>query len=168
MKIRKFKSVSKDKKIAVSYFRSGFNCSQSVLKTFAGAYRLNRKNAESISAGFGAGMGRLQETCGAVAGAYMVIGLHCGKKRNFAMTNVTLAKADRINKKIKEESYKYIKRFNNFFVKIHGTTNCMELVKCDLNTEEGKKYFDENNLHEEICENCIKSSIEIINKILHN
>jgi len=50
---------------AVETFNSGCNCAQSVLTSFSDKLEMNREQLMAVSAGFGAGMGRLQETCGA-------------------------------------------------------------------------------------------------------
>ena len=65
--------------IAINYFRNGFNCAQSVLASYKDKININEDDLLKISCAFGAGMGRMQETCGAVSGAYMVLGLKYGK-----------------------------------------------------------------------------------------
>lgn len=60
---------------AVSCFNNGFNCTQAVFGTFAPGMGVPEAVAFKIACPFGAGMGRMQETCGAVTGAFMVIGL---------------------------------------------------------------------------------------------
>ncbi len=54
---------------AVQLFQSGLNCAQRVLISFSEKLNFDKKLATAISLGFGGGMGRLQETCGAVTGA---------------------------------------------------------------------------------------------------
>lgn len=61
---------------AIAYFNSGLNCAQSVFTAYAEEFNIDPELAISISCGFGGGMGRLQETCGAVTGAFMVLGMH--------------------------------------------------------------------------------------------
>ena len=63
---------------AVSCFKSGLNCSQSILSTYAEDFGLDRGVALKLAAGFGGGMGRMMGTCGAVTGAFMVLGLKHG------------------------------------------------------------------------------------------
>ena len=62
----------RNSEIAVKTFRDGFNCSQSVLSTYAKYYNLPIELALKIACGFGAGLGREQEVCGNVSGAIMV------------------------------------------------------------------------------------------------
>ena len=65
--------------IALDYFSKGFNCAQSVLISCADILKIEEEKALRIASGFGGGMGGMQETCGAVTGAFMVIGYLKGK-----------------------------------------------------------------------------------------
>lgn len=58
---------------AMSLFRQGYNCSQAVVGAWADELGLSMDLALRISAGFGGGMGRMREVCGAVTGAFMVL-----------------------------------------------------------------------------------------------
>jgi C_GCAxxG_C_C family probable redox protein len=133
-------------KIAIENFRSGLNCAQSVLAAFSDKYNVDKSTAVMISCGFGAGMGRLQETCGAVTGAYMVFGLDvCSKVTD--------------NKNRKEKTYKMIRDFDHQFKQLYGTTSCSDLLKIDLKTPEGQHLFHEKRLNEEVCEKCISDAV---------
>ena len=59
----------------------GFNCCQALLSTYGTQFGLNREIALKVSEAFGGGMGFMAETCGAVTGAFMVIGLECGRTK---------------------------------------------------------------------------------------
>lgn len=56
-------------------FRQGYNCSQAVVGAWTEEIGLPFDTAVKFSAGFGGGMGRLREVCGAVSGAFMVLGM---------------------------------------------------------------------------------------------
>ena len=60
---------------AREYFKSGLNCSQSVLLAFSEDTGLAEDTAKAISRPLGGGMGRLRQTCGAVSGAALASGL---------------------------------------------------------------------------------------------
>ena len=137
---------------AINAFRNGYNCSQSVLSVYADEFKIDRTLSMEISSGFGAGMGRLQETCGAVTGAFMVIGIYNNKKYSGA-------------EKGKEESVRMIQQFNKEFEKIHGSNKCHELLNCDLKTAEGQHYFASHKLSEKVCEKCVAAAVEIIEKL---
>ena len=137
---------------AIKAFRKGNNCAQSVLSVYADELQFDKDLSMEIASGFGAGMGRLQETCGAVTGAFMVIGLYNSNKYK----NVAEGK---------EASIKMIQDFNEQFVKLHASNKCRDILKCDLKTIEGQKYYISNKLPEKVCEKCIASAVEIIEKM---
>lgn len=138
---------------AIHYFNSGYNCAQSVLSAYAEYLDIDMNFARSITAGFGAGMGRLQETCGAVTGAFMIIGLHNSKK----FTD---------NSSRKEASNAMIQEFTRKFNSLNSSINCRTLLNCDKNTEIGLQYFEDHNLGKTVYEKCISDSIKIINKLI--
>ncbi len=137
---------------AISAFRCDLNCAQSVISAFLEDLRVDREMSMNMSNGFGAGMGRLQETCGAVTGAYMVFGLHN------AAIHKDLAQR-------KESTYSMIQQFNHEFFQIHKTTHCRDLLKCDLRTDEGQNHFYDNNLGENVCEKCIATSVSLVARL---
>lgn len=58
---------------AVNYFKQGLNCAQSVVAAFSEEMNLSEDTAIQLATGFGAGMGRMREVCGAVSGMTFVI-----------------------------------------------------------------------------------------------
>ncbi|MBQ9624495.1 MAG: C_GCAxxG_C_C family protein [Clostridia bacterium] len=60
---------------AVELNKSGYNCCQAVLLAFNDVLCENDETLKKLGAGFGAGMGKLNATCGALCGAQMVLGL---------------------------------------------------------------------------------------------
>lgn len=75
-------------------FRSGYNCSQSVVTAFADMYGFTEEQALHMSASFGGGIGRMRMTCGAACGLFMLAGLEkCaleGKDRESKAANYAL------------------------------------------------------------------------------
>ena len=57
-------------------FMSGLNCSQAVAAAFAEEMNMPKSLVEKLTVGFGGGMGRMREVCGAVSGMTFVISLH--------------------------------------------------------------------------------------------
>ncbi len=53
----------------------GYNCSQAVTAALADQTDLTEAQLKQVSAGFCAGMGNLEATCGAIIGAGMIAGL---------------------------------------------------------------------------------------------
>lgn len=66
-------------KCAEDMFNKGYVCSQAVFAAFSDMFGLDKEMALRIGNGFGGGIARKQEICGAVSGAIMVIGLKHGK-----------------------------------------------------------------------------------------
>lgn len=139
---------------ADSSFLNGFNCSQSIFSSYSEDFGLDRKTALRISTGFGAGMGYLAKTCGAVSGAIMVIGLKYGRD--------TLEDIE-----AKEKAYNLVREFVKRFIDAKGSILCKKLLKADISTNEGKQYAIDNNLFREICPDLVKKSVEILDQILN-
>jgi len=142
------------KEKALEAFVSGHNCAQSILKAFSKDLKLDEVQALNMASGFGAGMGRLQETCGAVTGAFMVIGLYNSL-------------AFQLNENRNDITAKMIQDFESNFKAKHGSTACNELINCNLNTEEGQLTFQEKNLHEKVCQRCIGDAIELLEEVVN-
>ena len=142
-------------KNAINLFNSGYNCSQAVLSSFAESLAFSKETAIHLAAGFGAGIGRLQNTCVAVTGAYMAIGRYCGKIHEN-------------NKEVIEASYSLVQEFNKKFTEIHQTKQCKQLIHCDLNTEEGQAEFKQKNLKRDVCEVCVADAVTIVSELISN
>ena len=135
---------------ALKFFEN-FNCAQSVLAAYTGDFDLEMNKALQVSAGFGGGMGRLQETCGAVTGAIMVLGLSSQYKETDGGEK-------------KNEIYANVRRLVDDFTKQKGTVKCRDLLGgCELKTEEGQKYFHDHNLKDN-CRQYIRLCCELLEK----
>jgi C_GCAxxG_C_C family probable redox protein len=141
-------------KEALEYHKNGFNCAQSVFVVFAKENGIPEAQALKIATGLGSGMGRLQSTCGAVTGAYMAIGSKYGK----SIGDEGMEK--------REKTYELVRAFDKKFREQFKATSCRELLGCDLMTDEGKNFYNENKLGEKVCERCIEEAVKITEKIL--
>jgi len=139
---------------AIESFQHTFSCSQAVLSTFGPDLGLERKLALRVAGAFGGGMARMGETCGAVTGALMVIGLKWGK---------TEAQDD----KAKEKTYEYARQFVNRFLQKHGSITCRELLTFDIGTPEGQKRFKEENCLAARCTAFVRDAVSILEQILN-
>ena len=139
--------------LAVSCFEDGFSCSQAILSTYGTQFCLDREIALKIASPFGGGMARRGETCGAVTGAFMVIGLKCGA-------------ADTEDKEKKEKTYDLVNEFANRFKSRNGSIMCRELLDCDISTPEGSKLAKEKDLFNVVCPKLVRDAAEIIELIL--
>ncbi len=67
--------MSKYTEKAVELFKSGYNCSQSVVGAFADEFGLDNEILMKLACGFGGGIGRMRSVCGAFSGSVMLAGL---------------------------------------------------------------------------------------------
>lgn len=138
---------------AVSCFKEGFMCSQAVLSTYAEQLGLDRKDALKVSAAFGGGMGRMGETCGAVTGAFMVIGL------KYSRTAIE-------DRESHEKTTRLVREFVDRFKSINGSIMCRELLGCDLSTPDGLKTFVDKKLRDSLCTKFVRDAAEIVEQLL--
>jgi C_GCAxxG_C_C family probable redox protein len=138
---------------AVSCFNEGFMCSQAVLSAYVGQFGLDREAALKVSAAFGGGMGRMGETCGAVTGAFMVIGLKYGR---------TAVQDTRSH----EKTNRLVKEFVGRFKSLNGSIVCRELLGCDLSTPDGMKIFTDKKLRDTLCTKFVRDAAEIVQQLL--
>ena len=139
---------------ATEKFLSGYNCAQAVVWPFCDDINLDSFTARNIACGFGAGIAKRQETCGAVTGGIMVLGMLLGTRgaHDRSVTEETYAKAD---------------EFMSRFEAIHGSCNCLQLLDgCDLNTEEGRKTIEDLDLRNKTCKVCVQTAVEILEEII--
>ena len=66
---------------ALASFRNGFTCSAAVFAAFSEDLGLDQETAKRCSCGFGAGISKTGNICGAVSGSILVIDLKYGKKK---------------------------------------------------------------------------------------
>jgi C_GCAxxG_C_C family probable redox protein len=140
--------------IAVAKFLQGYNCTQSVIYAFSDDLGIDKNTALKIACGFGAGMGRKQEVCGAVTGGIMVIGLKYGRGEND-------------DRKVMDLAYVRVRALMDRFSEKHGTFICRKLLAgCELTTDEGQKQYKEKDLLHTICKPCVGTVAEILDDIL--
>jgi C_GCAxxG_C_C family probable redox protein len=139
---------------AIDVFRNGYNCAQSVLSALSPELGLSRDTAMKLSSPFGSGIAYMQETCGAVTGALMAIGLKYGKGENGTAED-------------KERAYDFSRHFLTEFRKIHGSVCCRTLMQnLDMSTPEGMEEIRRRDLFRLKCANHIRTAIDITQKIV--
>lgn len=138
---------------AVVCFDNSFNCSQAVFSTYCESLGLDHAIALKIACGFGAGMGYSGETCGAVTGALMLIGLKYGK--NTPEDN-----------QAKDKTYALVQEFAKRFRELHGSLKCNELLPYDISIPEELKKAREEGLFTTVCPKLVKSAAMIVEEIL--
>jgi C_GCAxxG_C_C family probable redox protein len=136
-------------RLAIENFKT-LNCAQSVLLSYASELNLDEMIALRISAGFGGGMA-MAETCGAVTGAYMVLGMKAQSEGKTIQD-------------IKTETKAAVKKFNELFLAKHGSLKCKKLLGVDISTPEGSIVANEKNLFNTVCSELVGSATEILEK----
>ena len=97
---------------AKELFKTGLNCSQSVVAAFADELGLSKTQAAKLSCGLGGGVGRQREVCGAVCGAAIILGFFFGGE----------------NGKDKMSAYSAVQQFSEEFKKQNRSIICRELL----------------------------------------
>ena len=100
---------------AVELFKSGYNCSQSVVAAFADMYGFTQEQALRMSASFGGGIGRMRQTCGAACGMFLLAGLEKGA-------------VDGKDREGKAANYALVQQLAEEFRKRNGSMICAELL----------------------------------------
>ena len=124
-----------------------FNCAQTVFSLFASDLGMDEKTALKIASGFGGGMA-CAETCGAVTGSYMVIGMKHGHWSPDA--------------KEKAITKSKIVKFNELFRAEHGSLICKELTGFDISTPEGANAALNAGVFQNKCPRLIKTACNIL------
>lgn len=101
---------------AEELFMQGFNCCQAVAAAFADVYGYSQEQVLRMSAGFGAGIGRMRMSCGAFNALALLAGLECG----------SVTPGDREGKSY---NYKVVQELAARFKEEHGSLICAELLK---------------------------------------
>ena len=129
------------------------NCSQAVLTAYCEQFGLERRLALKLAQGFGGGMGRMGGTCGAVTGAYMVLGL-------------AQKMWDENPGQSRDRTYELVREFNQRFKALHGSVICKELVSCDLSTSEGLAEARNKKIFTTVCPNLVRDSVKLLEVLL--
>lgn len=137
---------------AVAIFKNGCNCSQSVLSVFAGESGLDKMTVLKIASGFGGGIGHMGQTCGAVTGAVMAIGLK---------NSMASEKTHEFNQK----NYDTIGRMVDEFKKRNGSILCKELFGIDFNDAEAYRKARKEGLFYKVCPKLISDAVQIVEEI---
>lgn len=135
---------------------TGYNCAQSVLSVFCEDLNFDKEAALKLTTGFGSGMARRQEVCGAVSGAIMAISLKFGR-----------GLAD--EKSVAENTYLLVGELMKRFTDKYGSCLCRVLLDgCDLLSESGRIFYKENDFSGKICRPCVADAVCILEDIFSN
>ncbi len=124
-----------------------------MLSTYGPRFGLDREQALRVAGAFGAGMARTGETCGAVTGGLMVIGLKHAKMRPDDDDSRELA-------------YALAQEFMDAFRERNGSLLCRGLLDVDVSTPEGMAKVREGNLFQTVCPRFVRGASEILEGLL--
>ena len=134
---------------AVSLFKGGLNCAQAVIASYSEEFGLEPAMAARLAAGLGGGMGRLAQTCGAVSGAVLVLGLKHG--------NATAQ-----DKAAKEKTYQKVREFVARFKARNGAVVCRDLLGSDISTPDGLQMATQQGLFATRCPTFVRDAAQIL------
>ena len=126
---------------ALLLHNQGNNCCQSVCLAFADKLGIDEEVLFKISEGFGAGMGNLQGSCGALSAAVMIAGIYNSGGKDAAV-------------RTKAKTYKLVSQMNNEFVDLVRSMCCKEIK--GLETGHVLKS----------CDGCIETAVYIVKKFI--
>jgi C_GCAxxG_C_C family probable redox protein len=113
-------------------------------------FGLNEEMCARIASPFGGGIGHVQEVCGAVSGAAMVIGLKYGEKS-----------ADRdVRDHINDLTQNFVREFKS---RNHSIL-CRELLKFDITTKDGLIEARKKGVFAP-CVEFVRSAVELLEKM---
>lgn len=118
-------------KEALERFSGPFNCFQSVILPWAEELGLTPQNLAPLGAGFGGGMGRLQEACGAFTGGVMVLGALFGSD--------------------KEKCYGRVRSLGEAVRNRFGALRCRDLLGIDMSDPDEYLKTRRAGLFDEVC-----------------
>ena len=124
-----------------------------MLSSFGEELGLDQELALRVAGAFGGGMARMGETCGAITGALMVIGLKYG---------MTKAK----DEGARDKTYKLAQEAMTRFKARHDSIVCRELLGYDLSKPEERKAAFEKGLFTTLCPQFVRDAVEIVEQLL--
>lgn len=133
------------KEEAVALFKEKYNCCQAIFLPYSKLFGIDRDTALKMASGFGGGIARMGETCGAINAAVMVLGLKYG-----FTDNNDIDKKEKLNEIIKD----FIKKFKSS----HKNIYCRNL----LTEDEGVIH----KMHSGKCATIVEEICDLLNEYL--
>ncbi|RDE10775.1 MAG: hypothetical protein C4K49_12545 [Candidatus Thorarchaeota archaeon] len=138
---------------ALKYFSSDHNCAQSVFRSLLEQKKLYFNEATKVAAGFGGGIAREGQTCGAVTGAIMAIGVIEGTRVPEFQDH-------------KKATYEIGKRFLDEFREKHNTCICKELIGFDVGDPVQHSEAEKKRVFRDLCTGFVKDAVRIVLDLL--
>ena len=147
--------LSKEETIQLSarYAEQGFICSEAVLLALSKCQEIQTDIIPRIATGFGGGIGRVGEVCGAFTGGVMGLGLKYGRLK--------------VSKEPTERPvYWFANELATKFKAEFGHLRCRDLLGLDISSKEALKKYREQKMWEKQCRGFITETTRIAYTIL--
>jgi C_GCAxxG_C_C family probable redox protein len=138
---------------ALALFDSGFNCAQAICAAYAPALGLDEPTALRAAQAFGGGIAHRGETCGALSGALIVLGLKYGKVK--ALDNAA-----------RDLTYAKVQELFSRFESLHDSTRCRTLIGFDLTDPAQCAAAKETGVFKNTCPALVRDAAEILEELL--
>jgi C_GCAxxG_C_C family probable redox protein len=138
---------------ARSTFMKGYNCTQAVLSAFSDDFGLDKVMAYKVADPFGGGMGHMGKTCGAVTGAFMVIGLKYG---------LTATDGSQSHRTASGKVLEFAEKFRSQ----HGSITCSKLLGADFSKPEEFREAVKKGIPQKICPKLVQDAAEIVESMV--
>ncbi|MBN2167737.1 MAG: C_GCAxxG_C_C family protein [Actinobacteria bacterium] len=126
---------------AVGLFQSGMNCAESVLAANMEVHGVDEDWVPRVASGFGGGIARTGQVCGAITGAIMVLGWVYG--RDCAGDDI-------------DSIHKLGQKLIDEFIDEYATTSCGMLIDIDLRNPEAREKADNDGIFDKRCTSFIR------------
>lgn len=139
---------------ALSLFESGCQCAQSVFVALCDETGLDREVALALSASFGGGIGRMRETCGALCGLLMALGM-------------TLGRYELGDSAAKDRHYRLVQYASARFKQKNGSIYCYRLLdiphaaQLPVSAPRTEQFY-----HERPCVGIVLSAVELFDELM--
>lgn len=134
-------------------FLKRFTCSAAVFSSFSEDLGLDPECAKKIACGFGAGLSKTGNICGAVSGAVMVIGLKYGK-------------AEEGDEAATEKTRALVRQFIEKFTEKNGSIRCTDLLGYDLSDPVDYEAARKSGIFINKCPLLVRDAADILGEIL--
>jgi C_GCAxxG_C_C family probable redox protein len=138
-----------EKEKALKAFREGANCCQSVLSSCSELTGIDPLKSRAVAAAFGGGICHWGQTCGAVNGGLMALGLIYPELS-------------------KDEIYELGNKFAANFVTRNGSTQCKGLIGVDFSDAEQYAKAKSDNVFQLRCGKYIGDAVDILKEMIDN
>lgn len=134
-------------------YKSGFNCTQSVLQGLQAHYGFGDETTWQLVTGLGVGVGRRGFICGALTGGILAMSAAISRQRGSTLFDVP---------DLNEETYSKVQELVHRFEERFETVECSKLTGCDLLTEEGRAAFRSKKLMNIVCRPAMAFVVETV------